>query len=148
MSARIDPQLWVRWLELEYEAVWIYPVIGARVSELRDAALEQFEAHRERRDVLIERLTQGRTSVPEPQPAYAIGPITGQPEADLAAQSIEQRITSATGALVAGSTGDDRAMVLEAMRTSAVNQVVWGGKVEPFPGLNLEQSVSPETPAN
>ncbi|MCL8253410.1 ferritin-like domain-containing protein [Aeromicrobium fastidiosum] len=44
------------WLALEHEAVWLYPVVGARLDALRDRATTSFEAHRDVRDDLVVRL--------------------------------------------------------------------------------------------
>ncbi len=44
------------WLALEHEAVWLYPVIGARFKDLADRARTSYDEHRDVRDRLLLRL--------------------------------------------------------------------------------------------
>ncbi|KQX75439.1 ferritin-like domain-containing protein [Aeromicrobium sp. Root472D3] len=123
------------WLALEHEAVWLYPVVGARLDALRDRATTSFEAHRDVRDDLVVRL---RTRGVEPVSAalgYAVGPLTTADEARAASRSLEDRVCAAVLTLAGTAEGDVRELAVTALRTSALAAQVWGAAPTAFPGL-------------
>ncbi|RLV56984.1 DUF4439 domain-containing protein [Aeromicrobium phragmitis] len=127
---------WRAWLALELEAVWLYPVIGARHETLRGAAAESFAAHRERRDELVAVFSDANAEPPGPQVSYDVGPLASAEEAADVAQSLESRICAAIVQLVGLVDGDQRAAAVEALREAALRSLSWGDKPEPFPGLD------------
>jgi hypothetical protein len=123
------------WLALEHEAVWFYPVVGARLDGLRDRATTSFEAHRDVRDDLVGRL---RALGAEPVSAalgYAVGPLSSPDDARAAAQSLEARIGAAVLALAGAAEGSLRTYAVTGLRTSALAELAWGAEAKAFPGL-------------
>jgi hypothetical protein len=123
------------WLALEHEAVWLYPVVGARVDSLVQPARASFASHRDVRDDLVGRLqTLGVTPVAAVL-GYDVGPLTTPAEARAAAQSLERRISAAVLTLAGVAEGDLRAFAVAALRTSALAEQTWGAAPQAFPGL-------------
>jgi hypothetical protein len=123
------------WLALEHEAVWLYPVVGARLDGLRGRATTSFEAHRDVRDDLVVRL---RGLGAEPVSAalgYAAAPLTSADEAGAAAQSLEARVSAAVLTLAGVAEADLREFAVGALRTSALAEQTWGAAPKAFPGL-------------
>ncbi|MET0819542.1 MAG: ferritin-like domain-containing protein [Aeromicrobium sp.] len=123
------------WLALEHEAVWMYPVVGARVDSLVKIARTSFSAHRDTRDALVGRLRSRGTSPVAAALGYDVGPLTSDAEARAAAQSLEARISSAILTLAGVAEGDLRAYAVTALRTSALAEQTWGATQKAFPGL-------------
>ncbi|KAA1376510.1 DUF4439 domain-containing protein [Aeromicrobium fastidiosum] len=123
------------WLALEHEAVWLYPVVGARVDGLRKRAGTSYRAHRDTRDALLAAV---RSLGLEPVVAalgYAAGPLTTRAQASAAAQSLESRISAATLTLAGEAEGDLRALAITHLRRSALAELTWGAEPKAFPGL-------------
>ena len=123
------------WLALEHEAVWFYPVVGARIDGLRKRAGTSYRAHRDTRDAVLAAV---RTLGVEPVVAalgYATGPITARAQATSAAQSLEARISAATLVLAGEAEGDLRALAIAHLRRSALAELTWGAEPKAFPGL-------------
>lgn len=123
------------WLALEHEAVWLYPVLGARFDSLVKPARASFAAHRDTRDALVGRL---RSLGAEPVAAalgYLVGPLTTAGEARSAAQSLESRISAALLTLAGVAEGDLRGDAVTSLRTSALAEQSWGAAPSAFPGL-------------
>lgn len=129
-------QAWSDWLALELEAVWLYPVIGARHEALRRAAAAAFDAHVERRDELVAVFSDASTEPPGPQVSYDVGPLTSPDEASEVARSVEARICAAIVRVVGLVEGDLRSAVVDALRETALRALSWGAEPEPFPGLD------------
>lgn len=126
---------WQRWLELEDEAVWTYPVIGARITALTSAVDSTLAAHTTVRSVLLARFDREGWSVPATPAGYDIGTVDTPAQAKTAAQSVENRITAAIVALVAVTKDEDRAYAVAALRRSAATAVTWGAAPTALPGL-------------
>lgn len=122
----------IAWLALEREAVWFYPYVGARVPAVADRARSAGRAHAIARDRLLGLVAEDTTTV---QPSYDVGAITTVSNASTAARRLEQRIQAACLALVAASTGDDRAVGVAGLRTAARAELGWSGQARAFPGM-------------
>lgn len=121
------------WLALEREALWFFPYLGARVTQLADQARAAARAHTIVRDRLLGLVVDDTTTV---QPSYDIGTIDTVDTASAAARQLEQRIQSACLAVVtASSSGQDRELGVTGLRTAALADLGWSGKVRAFPGL-------------
>jgi hypothetical protein len=123
------------WLALEHEAVWLYPVVGARLDSLRERASSSFAAHRDVRDDLVTRL---RGLGAEPVTAalgYQVGALASADEARAAARSLEGRLAAAVLALVGVAEGDLRTRAVDGLRTTALAELTWGSEARAFPGL-------------
>jgi hypothetical protein len=123
------------WLALEHEAVWLYPVVGARVESLVKPARTSFAAHRDTRDALVGRLRSAGTSPVATALGYDVGPLTSAGQARTAAQSLEARISAALLTLAGVAQDDLRAYAVRALRTSALAEQTWGAAPKAFPGL-------------
>lgn len=126
---------WRGWLELEFEAVWTYPVLAARATSLRTLALEAHRQHLAARDRLLARFTDAGMSAPAPEAAYDIGSINSATNARDVAVALEQRIAAATVALVPLVEDADRDTAVDGLREAALEAMRWGAEPEPFPGL-------------
>ena len=100
MSATDRQERLVAWLELEREAAWLYPFLGARVPRLADAARAEAAAHRSSRDRLLARIEDDPTTA---RATYAVGPIDTVDTAQAAARDLEQRIQAACVGVVEAS---------------------------------------------
>lgn len=123
------------WLALEHEAVWLYPVIGARRADLVDRATTSFEAHRDTRDALQARL---RSAGVEPVPgklSYNVGTVTTSGEAMAAAQTVEADISAVCLALTGVVEGEARRYAIRHLTRAALAEITWGATPRPFPGL-------------
>lgn len=123
------------WLALEHEAVWLYPVIGARFKPLADRARESYDKHRRVRDRLLLRLhDMSITPVPTAL-AYDVGPLRTKANALAAAQEVERGIAASCLTLTGDSTGELRAYATAGLRRAALAELSWGGRPAAFPGL-------------
>jgi len=122
------------WLALEHEAVWLYGVIGGRVSDLDDDAVRSWNHHRDVRDRLIGLLRAAGATPAAPSMGYEPTRIDSAGEARRAAQSIESRIAGACAAALASDL--DRARALTGLQTAARAGVQWGATPEAFPDLD------------
>ena len=125
------------WLALEHEAVWLYPVIGARFDGLADRARESDEAHREVRDRLMSRLHALAVEPVVAKLSYDIRGVGNAQQAQRAARRLERSIAAACLALVGDSTEDDgRAYAIRGLQQAALAELTWGGRPRAFPGLD------------
>lgn len=123
------------WLALEHEAVWLYPVIGARFAAVSDRARTSYDKHRDVRDRLLFRLHQlGVEPVPT-ELSYDVGRVRSRALALAAARRIESDIAAACLRLAGDSTGDLRTWAIAGLRRAALADIAWGGRPDAFPGL-------------
>lgn len=123
------------WLRLEHEAVWLYPVVGARFEGLAGRARSSYSAHRSRRDQLLSRL---HALGVEPAPtalAYDEGTLRTTKQARAAAQRVEGNIAAACLVLAGLAEGDERTFAVAELRRAALAELTWGGEPSAFPGL-------------
>jgi hypothetical protein len=123
------------WLALEHEAVWLYPVVGARVDGLVKPARTSFAAHRDTRDALVGRVRSMGADPVAAALGYDVAPPTSAAQGRAAAQSLEARISAATLTLAGVAEGDLRRYAVAALRTSALAEQTWDAAPRAFPGL-------------
>lgn len=123
------------WLALEHEAVWLYPVIGARFPDLRTRATRSFEAHRDVRDALLSRLQRLGVDPVATELSYQLGPMKTEKQARSAAQRIESRISAACLQLAGEAESKTRSDAIKHLRKAALAEQTWGAAPSAFPGL-------------
>jgi hypothetical protein len=123
------------WLALEHEAVWLYPVIGARFGPLADLARTSYAAHRNVRDRLLARLHEMEVDPVPTALSYDVGRLRTKARALVAARRIERDIAAACLTLAGDSTGDLRTYATSRLRHAALAEIAWGGHPDAFPGL-------------
>jgi hypothetical protein len=116
------PDRLVAALKAEHAAIYAYGVLGAHLDAgTVPFAVQAESAHRARRDALDLRLADLKASAPPAEPAYALpSPVTDQASALRLAITVEERCAGQWRAVVAESTGDDRAMAADALIDCAV----------------------------
>lgn len=125
----------------EHAAVYVYGVVGARLSASAQAELWQrvrdaYTLHRGRRDQLVSMV---RTAGAEPVAAevsYEL-PTPARTAAQLrqAALETERRCAAVYADLVGSTAGATRQWALDALGDASVRLLGFGGEPEPFPGL-------------
>ncbi len=123
------------WLALEHEAVWLYPIIGARFDAMTERARTSYGQHRDVRDRLLFRLD--RMDI-EPVPTaltYDVGRLSTKARAAAAARRVERDIAAACLTLAGESVGELRAYATAGLRRAALAELSWAGRPKPFPGL-------------
>ena len=123
------------WLALEHEAVWLYPVIGARFKDLADRARASYDEHRDVRDRLLLRLHEMRIEPVSTALSYDVGRLRTKSRARAAAQDVERGIAAACLTLIGDSTGELQAYATAGLRRAALAELAWGGQPAAFPGL-------------
>lgn len=122
------------WLALEHEAVWLYPIIGARFEGLRPRATRSFESHRNTRDALLGRLQKISTEPVSTRLSYGAAP-TSRAHATSAAQDLESRIAAACLQLTGEAGGSTRSYAIKNLHRAATASQTWGAPPRAFPGL-------------
>lgn len=122
------------WLALEHEAVWLYPIIGARFEGLLPRATRSFESHRNTRDALLGRLQNLSTDPVSTQLSYGAAP-TSKTQATSTAQNLEIRISAACLKLTGEARGSTRKNAIKNLTKAAVASQTWGAAPRAFPGL-------------
>ncbi len=130
-----------RTLAGEHAAVYLYGVIGGRVSVSAQAQLWQrvrdaYALHRERRDQLVPMV---RAAEADPVPAEVSYDLpneaTTQAELEQAALAVEERCAAVYADMVGSTSGANRQWALEALEDAAVRLLGFGGEPEAFPGI-------------
>lgn len=124
-----------RWLALEHEAVWLYPVIGARFHDLTKSARASFESHRDVRDDVLARLRSQGVEPVGTELSYDVGPLKTPSDARKAALVLEASISAACLALVGVTEDAVRKHAIKNLTKSARAELTWGAKPQAFPGL-------------
>jgi ferritin-like protein len=128
-------------LAAEHAAVNVYGVLGGRVSASEDPGTATllrtcYDLHRDRRDLLRERLAVlGQTPVAA-APAYDV-PARSRDARRLleVAVTTEERCAEVYAQQVAGTSGEDRRWAVDALRDAAVRVLAVGGSPSTWPGL-------------
>ena len=124
------------WLAVEHEAVWLYPVLGARFDDLRGRATASFEAHRDTRDAVLARLRDLDAEPVSAQLTYDSGAVTTIDDARAAAQTVEATIGAACLALAGVAEQDEtRTYAIRNLTRAALAELAWGAAPRAFPGL-------------
>ncbi|HEY0773038.1 MAG TPA: ferritin-like domain-containing protein [Nocardioidaceae bacterium] len=125
----------------EHAAVYLYGVVGGRVSvsthaELWQRVRDAYNLHRGRRDQLVSMV---RTAGAEPVAAevsYELpNPAMTPAQLERVALEVEQRCAAVYADTVGNTAGANRQWALDALEDAAVRLLGFGGEPEPFPGL-------------
>ena len=128
-------------LAAEHAAVYVYGVIGGRVSvsaqpDLWSRVRSAYNLHRARRDQLTSMV---RTAGAEPVPAevsYQVPNQTGTPaEQEAASCTVEERCCAVYAELVGATSRAQRQWALDALEDAAVRLLGFGGAATPYPGI-------------
>ncbi len=124
----------------EHAAVYVYGVVGGRLSRLDDARLttlveHAYVTHRGRRDQLT---TMVRAAGGRPVAAavsYTLpDPCRTGPQLRRAALAVERRCAVVYAAMVGSTAGAQRQWAIDALADTAVRELGFGGAAEAFPG--------------
>lgn len=125
----------------EHAAVYLYGVVGGRVSvsthaELWQRVRDAYNLHRGRRDQLVSMV---RTAGAEPVAAevsYELpNPAMTPAQLERVALEVEQRCAAVYADTVGNTSGANRQWALDALEDAAVRLLGFSGEPEPFPGL-------------
>jgi hypothetical protein len=131
-----------RTLAGEHAAVYVYGVLGGRISDSAEPDLSTlvtsaYEVHRARRDQLttMVRAEHGDpvaadTSYQLPTPSRTTDQIRAS------ARIIEQRCAAVYADAVGSTARADRRWAIAALRDAAVRELSFGGHAQQFPGLS------------
>ena len=126
----------------EHAAVYVYGVIGGRVSlsaqpDLWADVRSAYTIHRGRRDQLIAMVRATDTEPVTAEVSYQL-PVPARSPAQLkaAALELEQRCSAVYADLVASTSGANRQWAIDALDDAAVRQLGFGGEPEVFPGIS------------
>ena len=108
-------------LRAEHAAIFGYGPVGAHLDDATaPIAVTAETAHRARRDALVLRLST-KAAAPAAESAYALPfPVTDRASALKLAVTIEERVAAAWRLALEATTGDDRALALDALDDCAV----------------------------
>lgn len=123
------------WLALEHEAVWLYPLVGARFDDLLPRARASFEAHRDTRDGLLRRLAALKVEPVSTLLTYGTSLPRTPARAERAAQDVESRIAAVCLRLAGESQDQLRAHAMKNLTKAALAELTWGADLRAFPGL-------------
>ncbi|AWB92765.1 DUF4439 domain-containing protein [Aeromicrobium chenweiae] len=123
------------WLALEHEAVWLYPVVGARFAGLRPRASTAFRTHRDTRDALERRIRAAGEDPVANRLTYDVGPLDTEKRALRAARRLEAQISAVCLTLAGAAEGDLRAYAVRNLNRAALAELTWGARPQAFPGL-------------
>jgi hypothetical protein len=114
-------------LAAEYAAIFGYGVLGPHLNSSDvGAARDAEEAHRDRRDALLVKLTAAKASPPEADAAYALPyPVSDRASALKLAAALEDGAARAWHGAVGATTGNDRGMAVNALVDCATRGTHW-----------------------
>ncbi len=121
----------------EHAALYGVGVAGGKLSGARwKAATNLYEQHRRQRDQLTDLLTTAGETPVAAEPAYDLPTaVTTAAQATSLILVIERRLSAVYGDLVEGAEQDAvRALAIQALITTASNQLRWGGAASALPG--------------
>ena len=127
-------------LAAEHAAVFVYGVLGGRVSTVTDPLTADrlraaYEAHRARRDQLRSSVADLGTVPVAAEPAYRVDARTRAASELLAvARDVEVRCADVYAQLVASSTDGHRRWAVTALTDAAVRLLDLGGSPTTYPG--------------
>lgn len=125
----------------EHAAVYLYGVLGARLSasaqaDLYERVREAYTLHRGRRDQLIAMARAMDVDPVAAEISYELPNAATTPvEIQRAAREIEERCAALYADMVGNTSQANRQWALEALQDAAVRLLALGGEPEPFPGI-------------
>lgn len=125
----------------EHAAVYVYGVIGGRVSssaqpELWQRVDDAYTVHRERRDQLVAMVRAADGEPVAAEPSYELStPARTPAQLEAAALDVEDRCTAVYADMVGSTWGANRQWALDALEDTAVRLLGLGGEPEAFPGI-------------
>jgi len=127
-------------LAAEHAAVYVYAVLGGRVSASENARVASqlrsaYDTHRARRDRLRTVISDlGRTPVPA-ETGYAVDARNRSADhlAEVALRT-EERSAAVYAQLVASTTGPERRWAVQALTDASLRSLTFGGQPEVWPG--------------
>ncbi|HNI70302.1 MAG TPA: ferritin-like domain-containing protein [Marmoricola sp.] len=125
----------------EHAAVYLFGLMGARVSERTNADLlglvtDSFSKHRDNRDALSALINQlGEVPVAAAVAYQPPGPINTPAQIQRVAAKLEQQMTLRYGSLIAATSGKQRTWAISALQQSAVREIDYGLQPRDLPGL-------------
>ncbi|MEY9842397.1 ferritin-like domain-containing protein [Streptacidiphilus sp. EB103A] len=124
-------------LAAEDAAVYAYGVIGAQLGgDRRTRATASYQAHRDRRGALQQRISATGANPVAAAPAYQLpAPVSDAASAVGLAGLVEDRICAVYANAVQATSGPLRATMAAALRQAALDTLAWRGAGSAFPGL-------------
>ena len=128
-------------LAAEHAALHVYGTLGARTSLsetplLYDTVVAAYDAHRDLRDELTERVSEAGAEPVAAGPAYDLpSPLATPDDITRAARDIERRCEATYAWVVEQTSGQARRVAVTALTQSAVRALAFRGSPEIFPGL-------------
>lgn len=125
----------------EHAAVYVYGVLGGRVSASAEPALAAavraaYELHRGRRDQVIAMLRAADATPVEAEVSYEVPtPAVTAAQCRRAAAEIEQRSAEVYAAAVGSTARANRQWAIDALTDAAVRGLSFGAEPTPFPGV-------------
>ena len=125
----------------EHAAIYVYGVLGGRVSASEQSALatalsSAYVTHRGRRDQLqaMVRLAGGEPVAAAV--AYELpNPSRTAAQLEAAALVTERRCAEVYAAMVGNTSQANRQWAIDALADAAIRQLTFGGRPQPFPGV-------------
>ena len=130
-----------RTLAGEHAAVYVYGVLGGRVSDSADPQLSSrlttaYKVHRARRDELTTMVLAMNGDPVAADPSYQLPtPSRTSDQIRTAARIIEQRCAAVYADAVGSTARADRRWAIAALRDASVRGLGFAGRAEKFPGL-------------
>ena len=130
-----------RTLAGEHAAVFVLGALGGRASALPAPALRAaldraYAVHLRRRDELRARVATAGAQPLAAAPAYRLPrPLDTAAQVEAAALHVERACATTYAALVAATSGHDRAWAVDALVATAIGETAFGGGPEALPGL-------------
>jgi len=125
----------------EHAAVYVYGVLGARVSGSRQPGLSArltsaYDVHRGRRDQLTSMVRASHGSPVAAETSYEVPtPARTAPQITTAARVVEQRCADVYAETVGATSRGDRQWAIDALLDAAVRQLSFGAEPERWPGV-------------
>jgi hypothetical protein len=130
-----------RALAAEHAAVYVFGVLGGRAavlgeSPLRPALATAYELHLARRNRLRVMVTAAGDDPVAAEAAYDVPrQLTSPAQITAEALRVERACVSTYAAMIAATTGADRAWAVATLSAGALTELTFGGPPLPLPGL-------------
>ena len=127
----------------EHAAVYLFGLLGARVSERAQSTLfgllsTSFADHRRNRDDLSQMIAAAGASPVASAVAYdPPGPVNTPAEIRRIAIKLEKKMTLRYGALIANTTKEQRTWAITALREGAMREIAYGVPPQEWPGVKV-----------